>query len=95
MAHEIAIADLADLVRSITGSTSPVELVDYAVAYMAGYEDMRRRVPDVSKLRRLTGFVPGTPIDETIRQIVNYVDPAHPAGREPSASFRNPSAEAR
>jgi hypothetical protein len=49
----------------------------------------------VSKLRRLTGYVPATPIDETIRQIVKYVDPAHPAGREPTLPFEHPSAGAR
>ena len=38
----------------------------------AGYEDMRRRVPDPSKLERVTGFRPGIPLDETLREVIAY-----------------------
>ncbi len=55
--EEIAIADLADLVRAETGVSAPVRYVPYAEAYpQGGFEDMRRRVPDTTKLTRLTGW---------------------------------------
>jgi len=54
---EISIRDLAELVRREAGSTAPIRLVPYAEAYpQGGFEDMRRRIPDVGKLVRLTGW---------------------------------------
>jgi UDP-glucose 4-epimerase len=67
--REISIGDLAALVCGIVGSDSKVQLVDYESAYGKGFEDMRRRVPDVSRLRKLIGFVPTTPLEATIREI--------------------------
>jgi UDP-glucose 4-epimerase len=71
--REMSIRDLAELVRSILGSQSQVELIDYETAYGKGFEDMRRRVPDVSLLRSLVGFTPSTPLEETIREIADCV----------------------
>jgi UDP-glucose 4-epimerase len=73
--REISIGDLAALVCSIVGSKSPVELVDYEAAYGKGFEDMRRRVPDVTRLRRLIGAVPTTPLEDTIREIAREIVP--------------------
>ena len=70
--REMSIRDLAELVRSIVGSQSQVELIDYQTAYGKGFEDMRRRVPDVSLLRSLVGSAPFTPLEETIREIADY-----------------------
>ena len=67
---EISILDLAELVRTACASSSEIEFVDYDRAYGTGFEDMRRRVPDVSKLLQLTGYVPRTTIRETIDQII-------------------------
>ena len=67
--REISIGDLAALICRLVGSPSTVELVDYERAYGAGYEDMKRRVPEVSLLRQLVGFVPATPLEETIKEI--------------------------
>jgi UDP-glucose 4-epimerase len=71
--REISIRDLATLVCEIVGSKSSVELVDYESAYGAGFEDMRRRVPDVSRLRGLIGFVPTTPLEATIKEIAREI----------------------
>jgi UDP-glucose 4-epimerase len=71
--REISIRDLATLVCEIVGSKSSVELVDYESAYGAGFEDMRRRVPDVGRLRGLIGFVPTTPLEETIKEIAREI----------------------
>jgi UDP-glucose 4-epimerase len=46
---------------------------DDAEAYGAlGYEDMRRRVPDVSKLAQYTGFRPTIPLEQTLREVIDY-----------------------
>jgi UDP-glucose 4-epimerase len=67
---EVSIEDLAVLVRDLAGSRSEIRHIPYDDAYGLGFEDMRRRVPDVSLLARLTGFSPDTPLEETIRQII-------------------------
>ena len=66
---EIAIRNLAELVRDVCESDSALEEVPYRSAYGPGFEDMRRRVPDVTLLQRLTGYVPSTPVEVTVRQI--------------------------
>ena len=70
---EISILALAELIRAQVGSSSTIEHLDYDSAYGAGFEDMRRRVPDVSKLLGLTGFVPATPLATTIDQIISAI----------------------
>lgn len=67
---EVSMMALAEKVREAAGSSSEIRLVPYSEAYQAGFEDMMRRVPDVSKLERLTGFKPMTPLDEIIRDVV-------------------------
>ena len=67
---EITILDLATRIREVTGSVSEIELVPYRVAYEPGFEDMRRRVPDVSLLRELIGYAPDTALETTIMQII-------------------------
>jgi UDP-glucose 4-epimerase len=54
--EEISIEDLAHLVKSMTGSVSPIRGIPYEEAYEEGFEDMNRRVPDVSKVRNLVNF---------------------------------------
>ncbi|HSK98409.1 MAG TPA: NAD-dependent epimerase/dehydratase family protein [Euzebyales bacterium] len=55
---ETSIVALAQQVRSITGSSAGVRFVPYSDAYGSGYEDMRRRVPDIAKAQRLIDFAP-------------------------------------
>jgi UDP-glucose 4-epimerase len=69
---EITIENLARLVRERTGSSSEIVYVPYDQAYEAGFEDMPRRVPDVSKLNRVTGFRPSTSIEETVDRVAAY-----------------------
>ena len=47
----------------------------YEEAYEGGFEDMRRRVPDVSKLRRFIGYAPDTTLDVALQRVIE----AHPA----------------
>jgi UDP-glucose 4-epimerase len=75
--NEVRILDLARRIVALTGSRSEIRLLpyDHPDAYgerAAGYEDMRRRVPDTSKLHRYTGFRPQIPLDETLRQVIEW-----------------------
>jgi UDP-glucose 4-epimerase len=67
--NEITILDLARRVISVLDSSSSITFVPYALAYADGYEDMRRRVPDIGLARELIGFNPATPLDQIIRNV--------------------------
>lgn len=69
---EITIMDLAHLVRERTGSDSEIVTIPYDEAYARGFEDMHRRVPDISKLRRVTGFEPTVSIGEIIDRVADH-----------------------
>ena len=74
---EIRIVDLARRVIELCESSSQLSLVPYDSkdAYgerAAGYEDMRRRVPDADKLFAYTGFRPNTGLDQTLREVIDY-----------------------
>lgn len=69
--HEISVRGLAEQVRTAAGSRSDIVLVPYSEAYAVGFEDMMRRVPDVSKLERVTGFRPNTSLEVIIRDVVD------------------------
>lgn len=56
--HEVSINGLAALIRERTGSRSSVMHISYEEAYGPGFEDTRRRVPDLTRARRLLGFEP-------------------------------------
>ena len=66
---EITVLDLAAEVIRLLGSISTVERVPYEAAYAPGFEDMRRRRPDVGKLRRFTGFIPARGLPEMIQNV--------------------------
>ncbi len=70
--EEITILDLARRVVARAGSKSPVELVPYDRAYEEGFEDMLRRVPDLSKLRALTGYEPRVQLDEILDRVIAH-----------------------
>jgi UDP-glucose 4-epimerase len=55
---EISIADLARLVIEITGSEAGIDYISYEKAYERGFEDMERRVPDITKVKEMTGYAP-------------------------------------
>lgn len=68
--EEVTILDLAERVKAATGSSSEIELVPYDQAYAVGFEDMPRRVPDVSKLEKLIGYKPDTPLSCIIEDTI-------------------------
>jgi UDP-glucose 4-epimerase len=70
--NEITIGDLAEKVRTLTGSSSAIRRVPYDEAYEAGFEDMPRRVPDISKLRSLVGYEPTVDLDEILERVIEH-----------------------
>src|SRR3954451_23443801 len=70
--HEISIADLALQIKKMTGSQSPIVKIPYDQAYEAGFEDMPRRVPDISRLRALIGYEPQVDLDETLTRVIEH-----------------------
>lgn len=68
--EEVTIQNLAEQVIAATQSTSTIETVSYDSVYPEGFEDMQRRLPDVSKLERVIGFRPRRTLAEIIADIV-------------------------
>jgi UDP-glucose 4-epimerase len=69
--EEVTIMQLAQRVTQLAESESEIQLVPYDQAYESGYEDMVRRVPDITKIGELTGWTPSRTLDETIVDVIN------------------------
>jgi len=70
--QQISIIELAKKVIELTGSSSSIEKIAYEKAYPEGFEDMQRRVPDISKIRRVLGWAPEINLDQIIKDIAAY-----------------------
>lgn len=70
--YEITIMNLALIVKEMTNSTSEIEKISYEKAYGPGFEDMRRRCPDISKIRDLIHFDPKNGIRDIIQSVIAY-----------------------
>jgi UDP-glucose 4-epimerase len=70
--RELTITDLARLVIELTGSSSRIVTIPYDRAYEQGFEDMQRRVPDISKIRALTGWQPTIPLTRAVADVVEH-----------------------
>lgn len=70
--QQISIIGLAKKVIEITRSGSTIEKIEYEKAYPEGFEDMQRRVPDISKLKRVLGWAPEINLDKVIKDIAAY-----------------------
>jgi UDP-glucose 4-epimerase len=70
--HEITIKALAEKIRELTGSASEISLIPYDQAYEQGFEDMQRRVPDISKIAALIGFEPTIQLDEILQRVIDH-----------------------
>lgn len=69
---EISILDLASMVIKMTGSQTKIVLVPYDQAYEQDFEDMRRRLPDLSKIENLIGYKPSMNLPELLNQIIAH-----------------------
>jgi UDP-glucose 4-epimerase len=70
---EVSIRELAERVRTLTGSQSTIQYVPYDEAYEAGFEDMPRRVPDISKIRDLVGYQPKLELNDIIKTVIEHI----------------------
>ncbi len=70
--EEVTILELAERVRALTGSKSEIVFVPYNEAYEEGFEDMPRRVPDISKIGALVGFRPRMTLDGILESVITY-----------------------
>jgi UDP-glucose 4-epimerase len=70
--REISICDLARLVIERTGSTSSIEFIPFEKAYDENFEDLQRRVPDLTKIKTLIGYSPKVGIEEIIDKVAAY-----------------------
>jgi UDP-glucose 4-epimerase len=68
--QEITINELAALVKKMTGSKSEIIHIPYDRAYEKGFEDMPRRVPDISKIQRLIGYQPSLDLERILERII-------------------------
>jgi UDP-glucose 4-epimerase len=71
--QEISILELAEKVRALTGGRSEIVTVPYDQAYEAGFEDMPRRVPDLTKIAHLVGYEPKVGLDEILVRVVDHI----------------------
>jgi UDP-glucose 4-epimerase len=69
---QTSIMELAKKVIKVTGSKSSIEKVAYEQAYPEGFEDMQRRVPDISKIRQVLGWEPKINLDQIIEDIAAF-----------------------
>jgi UDP-glucose 4-epimerase len=69
---QISIMELAKKVIELTGSSSTIEKIAYEKAYPEGFEDMQRRVPDISKIKQVLGWSPEINLDQIIKDIAAF-----------------------
>jgi UDP-glucose 4-epimerase len=71
--ERITIEALAQKVQQMTNSQSEIVYIPYDQAYAEGFEDMLHRMPDVSKLQQAIGFVPATPLEVTLHDVITWI----------------------
>jgi len=70
--QQVSIMELAKKVIELTESSSTIEKIAYEKAYPEGFEDMQRRVPDISKIKQVLGWVPEISLDQIIKDIAAF-----------------------
>jgi UDP-glucose 4-epimerase len=70
--EEVTIRALAERVCALSGSQSAIKLVPYDEAYESGFEDMPRRLPDLTKVQKLIGYKPVHTLDDILGQVIEY-----------------------
>jgi UDP-glucose 4-epimerase len=70
--QEVTITQLAERVRDLSASKSVIKYIPYDEAYESGFEDMPRRVPDLTRVKGLIGYEPKHDLDEILVQVIDY-----------------------
>jgi UDP-glucose 4-epimerase len=96
--EEVSILELAERVKRVTLSESRIRLIPYHEAYESGFEDMPRRIPNLSRIRQLIGYRPTKTLDEILLAIATPLQERIPAGvrlmsAPTSASLKFPPAQ--
>ncbi len=84
----VTIETLAEKIKSMTRSASPIRYVPYAEAFADGFEDMRYRVPDIAKIQALIGFTPKVELDEILHRVIEHTAARLSAEQPPGARQR-------
>jgi UDP-glucose 4-epimerase len=84
--EELSILDLAHKVIEVTGANVGIDFVPYDKAYEVGFEDMQRRVPDISKIMALTGYSPTITMDDSLRLTCDWFRQERFAGQRVRAA---------
>jgi UDP-glucose 4-epimerase len=71
--EEVSISALAERVKALTGSASPIRLIPYDQAYESGFEDMPRRLPDLAKISRMIGYAPRFNLDAILQDVIEFI----------------------
>lgn len=74
--QEVTMLELAQMVKELTGSRSEIIFVPYEKAYEKGFEDMQRRVPDVTKVEKLIGYKPTFTLQQTLERVIDFFSKA-------------------
>ena len=72
--EEVSIRALAERVKTLTGSSSSIEMIPYNEAYPPGFEDMQRRVPDITRIQALIGWQPQRNLDAILAGVIDFVE---------------------
>jgi nucleoside-diphosphate-sugar epimerase len=70
--REVTIAELAEKTKALAKSSSRIVYIPYDIAYEQGFEDMMRRVPDITKVNKLIGYAPKISLDEILTSIISH-----------------------
>ena len=70
--NEITILDLAKKIIKITNSSSEINFISYEDAYGEGFEDMRKRIPDITKINNTVGYLPQISLEQIIKNVISY-----------------------
>jgi UDP-glucose 4-epimerase len=72
--REVTVRDLAEMIRTLTGSSSPVVQVPFEQVFGAYYEETSRRRPAIDKARRLLGFEPAVSLEDGLKQTIRWFE---------------------
>jgi UDP-glucose 4-epimerase len=84
--EEVTIGALAERIRELTASSSEIVHIPYEAAYGEGFEDMPRRVPDISKIHALLGYRPRKSLDQILDGVIGYFRDSPTAPARPAAA---------
>ncbi|MFH1613249.1 MAG: GDP-mannose 4,6-dehydratase [bacterium] len=72
--EEISIEELANKIKKLTKSNSIIEYISYEKAYESGFEDLKKRIPDLSKIKKLINYQPKINIDNLLKRTIEYFE---------------------